>query len=145
MIEVDMIEIKNRVTNLRNSNENIISKLFENVSSFDIEARIQAYKKLREYMIKNHEDIRELVLSGLIDVAKVGLKSTSMIIRYESMSLIQNIVFASNEFYQELRLSGTLSYVKKYTKLKEQLPNLYSSAMYIITTVESNQQTPVKI
>ena len=144
MIEVDMIEIKNRVSKLRNSKENIISNLFENVSSFDIEARIQAYKKLREYMIKNHEDIRELVLSGLIGVAKDGLKSTSMIIRYESMSLIQNIVFASNEFYQELKRSGTLSYVKKYTKLKEQLPNLYSSAMYIITTVESNQQTPVK-
>ena len=89
-------------------------------------------------MIKNHEDIRELVLSGLIGVAKDGLKSTSMIIRYESMSLIQNIVFASNEFYQELKRSGTLSYVKKYTKLKEQLPNLYSSAMYIITTVENN-------
>ena len=138
MIEVDMIEIKNRVSKLRNSKENIISNLFENVSSFDIEARIQAYKKLREYMIKNHEDIRELVLSGLIGVAKDGLKSTSMIIRYESMSLIQNIVFASNEFYQELKRSGTLSYVKKYTKLKEQLPNLYSSAMYIITTVENN-------
>lgn len=138
--------MKNNSTEIKNNQmSRSIESLFERAYSFNVVDKIRAFKTLRTYMIDDHDQIRKLVKMGLIDIAIEGLRSVSMIIRYEAMSLVQNMVFDSEEFYQDIRNSRLLSLVKRYTKCEKQLPNMHRSASFIVDSLNNEKLKSIKL
>lgn len=123
--------------------DNELYDMLENAYSFNVITKIKSFKSLRTYMIKHPEHINNLVKMGLIDIAKEGIRSQAMILRYEAMSIIQNIVFHSEEFYDSIKKSGIMRYVKKYTKYEKELPNMFTSATFIISKLVAKKEKAV--
>jgi hypothetical protein len=136
-------EINKMIHNHKDMSQNIES-MFEKAYSFNVVDKIRAFKGLRTYMIDHHDQIRNLVKMGLIDIAIEGLRSVPMIIRYEAMSLVQNIVFDSEEFYQDIRNSKLFSLVKRYTKFEKELPNMHKSATFIMDSLKDEKLKSLK-